>query len=135
MKTLFKATLSCTCLMGLMVLAGCPAGAGEGATVEAGPMLCQLASPNGAGSDLADVTCDVEIGNAQASNEGIDTSVTNIMKVNILRGLCPAFRSDEVFADSSQFDNELRAQLSENYERSGIGWTVLSVKCKFDSLL
>lgn len=134
MNILVKVTFFCACLIGLVGCSGSDGGANsqgaQGAqSVEAGPLSCLLQSDS-AGSRLASVTCEVGIGNAQASLEGIDTSVTNILQVIVLPDVCPSYSKTEVFADSHDFTQEVHAQLSAAYVKSGIGWSVESVSCQ-----
>ena len=134
MKRFVKSTLLCAALLGLAGCSGSDGGANaQGAasapTVEAGPLSCLLQG-DGAGSGLASVTCTVAIGNAQASSEGIDTSVTNILAVIVLPDVCPSFSKAEVLADSHEFTQAVQSELSAAYVRSGIGWTVQSVTCR-----
>ena len=136
MKLSLKATWFSLCLTSLV---GCsssgagtnagPQAAQAGRTVEAGPLLCLLQSDT-AGPGLASVTCTVTIGNSQASTEGIDISVTNILDGIVLDGVCQSFSKAEVLEDSHEFNQAVQAELSAAYVRSGIGWTVESVSCK-----
>jgi hypothetical protein len=109
--------------------AGCSAGAEDERTVEAGPLLCLMTDEDGSSIAPVHVTCKVAIGNAQASQEGIDTSVTNILSADVLHDVCPDFASAEVQASSARFSSEVKDGLTDAYARSGIGWTVGSVEC------
>jgi len=126
-----KATFFYACLIGLVGCSGGDGGASAqfGQTVEAGPLRCLLQN-GGTGSRLASVTCEVAIGNARASAEGIDLSVTNILEVIVLPDVCPGFSKAEVLADSRDFTQEVHVGLGAAYVQSGIGWTVDSVSCQ-----
>jgi hypothetical protein len=133
-----KSFAALSSLMCWCILAGCSVDAAHHGTVEAGPLLCLLkgedAGDGTAGAAPMHVACSVGIGNATASEEGIDTSVTNILSVYVLRETCPAFGKDEVLASSARFNEEVRSGLAGRYVQSGSGWTVQSVECGFSEI-
>ncbi len=113
-------------------LASCSAVAeGEGRAVEAGPLSCLMMSQDSSVA-ITSVTCRVVIDNAAASTEGIDVSVTNILQVSVLPGVCRSFRVDEVARDPAEFDSQVHAELASRYKSSGIGWTVSAVDCQVE---